>query len=164
MKRKLNKITSVIDSLEDQVIEYLMKIKARRSVSQFHEIRGESEAPSKDAHPQFSRNRAAQSRRVLQLKLWELTFTSVTKPRVIKPPINAEYLLYLLLKRDEREYVIGDLIEDYYEVLNRFNKKWRADLYFYKEVMRSIGPLFWRALLRISTLVWLGRILRRLIS
>src|SRR6266404_582298 len=85
------------------------------------------------------------------------------KPTTPRPPFNAEYLLYLLLRKEEREVLIGDLTEDYGEVNNRFNKR-RADIWFYKQVFGSVWPLLRRALLRIGALVWLGRILRRLIS
>lgn len=83
-----------------------------------------------------------------------------TPPR---PPFNAEYLLYLLLRRDEWEIVIGDLLETYGQILVRFNKR-RANIWFYKQVVGSLFPLLRRALLRIGALVWLGRILRRLVS
>lgn len=82
------------------------------------------------------------------------------KPR---PPFNAEYLLYLLVRADEREFVIGDLIEGYSQVLRRFDKQ-RADIWFYKQVAGSLLPLLRRALLKIGAFVWLGRVLQRLIS
>jgi hypothetical protein len=85
------------------------------------------------------------------------------KPGSSRPPFNAEYVLHLLLKRDEREIVIGDLLECYGQLVLRFNKR-RADIWFYKQVIGSLLPLLRRALLRIGALVWLGRILRRLIS
>ena len=80
-----------------------------------------------------------------------------------RPPFNAEYLLYLLLRKEEREFVIGDLIEGYDQVFQRFDKR-HADIWFYKQVAGSIVPLLRLTLLRIGALVWLGRILRRLIS
>jgi hypothetical protein len=80
-----------------------------------------------------------------------------------RPPFNAEYLLYLFLHRDEREGVIGDLAESYGVVVERFNKR-RADIWFYKQVAGSLFPIFRRYLLKIGTVVWLGRMLRRLIS
>jgi len=83
-----------------------------------------------------------------------------TPPR---PPLNAEYVLYLFLKREERDVMIGDLVESYRKILERFNKR-RADIWFYKQVAGSMFPLLRRTLLRIGALVWLGRMLRRLIS
>jgi hypothetical protein len=80
-----------------------------------------------------------------------------------RPPINPEYILYLLLRRNEREVVIGDLIEGYGQVFQRFDKR-SADIWFYKQVAGSLLPLLRRTLLRLGALVWLGRILRRLVS
>lgn len=81
-----------------------------------------------------------------------------------RPPINAEYLLHLILPRGERDFVIGDLIESYHDVLRRFDKKWRADIWFYKQVIGFLWPLFARAAMKIGACAWLGRVLRRLIS
>ena len=80
-----------------------------------------------------------------------------------RPPLYAEYVLYLVLRRRERDVVIGDLIESYGQILERFNKR-RADFWFYKQVLGSLFPLLRRQILKIGALVWLGRILRRLIS
>ena len=80
-----------------------------------------------------------------------------------RPPFNAEYLLYLFLYKDERDCVIGDLIESYTQVVERFNKR-RADIWFYKQVAGSLWPLFRRAIVKIGGLVWIGRMLQRLIS
>jgi hypothetical protein len=80
-----------------------------------------------------------------------------------EPPINAEYVLYLFLKREERESVIGDLVECYDRLFRRFGKR-RADIWFYKQVGGSFFALLRRAVLRIGALVWLGRILRQFIS
>ena len=85
------------------------------------------------------------------------------KPSRHRPPFNAEYILYLLLGREDRDIVIGDLTETYGKIFQRFNKR-RADIWFYKQVIGSLWPLFRRTMLRIGALVWLGRILRRLIS
>ena len=79
------------------------------------------------------------------------------------PPFNAEYFLYFFLQRDERDVVIGDLVECYGQVFARFGKR-RADNWFYKQVIGSLWPLFKRAVLKIGALVTLGRILRRFIS
>jgi|GEM_PF-3562269 len=80
-----------------------------------------------------------------------------------RPPFNAEYVLYLFLRREERDEVVGDLIESYGHITQRFGKR-RADVWFYKQVAGSMLPLFRRSLLRLGAFVWIGRILRRLIS
>ena len=98
--------------------------------------------------------------------LWLLGFLSSREKSALspaRPPFNAEYLLYLFLGKEEREAVIGDLLEEYSEILERFNKR-RADIWFYKQVGGSLLPLLRRTILRIGAVVWLGRILRRLIS
>jgi hypothetical protein len=88
---------------------------------------------------------------------------STKVPVTARPPFNAEYVLYLLLRKEERDVAIGDLIEEYGTILERFNKR-RADIWFYKQMGGSLLPLLRRALVRIGALVWLGRILRRLVS
>jgi hypothetical protein len=80
-----------------------------------------------------------------------------------RPPFNAEYLLFLFVRREERDVVIGDLLECHHRMIHRFGKR-RADFWFYKQVAGSLWPLFRRAVVRFGTVVWLGRILRRLIS
>lgn len=99
----------------------------------------------------------------LNAKLDAELFDRKEESAIARPPFNAEYVLYLLLRKRERDVVIGDLIESYGQILERFNKR-RADIWFYKQVAGSLWPLLRRALLRIAALVWLGRILRRLIS
>ena len=81
----------------------------------------------------------------------------------LRPPFNAEYTLYFLLPKEDRETLIGDLVECHGQLLLRFGKR-RADIWFYKQVAGSLLPLLRRALFRIVALVWLGRVLRRLIS
>jgi hypothetical protein len=84
-------------------------------------------------------------------------------PSIARPPFNAEYVLYLFLRKEERDMFIGDVIEEYGKILERFTKR-RADIWFYKQVGGSLFPLVRRTLFKIGTFVWLGRILRRLIS
>ena len=80
-----------------------------------------------------------------------------------RPPSGAEYLLFLLLSRKDRDTVIGDLTECYPKVLRRFSKR-RANVWYCKEAASFLFPQLRRALLKIGALVWLGRVLRRLIS
>jgi hypothetical protein len=82
---------------------------------------------------------------------------------IARPPFNGEYLLYFLLPREERDFQIGDLIEDYGRVLERFSKR-RADFWYYKQVFGFVFSSLRRMLVRIGAFVWLGRILRQLIS
>ncbi|HWN08349.1 MAG TPA: hypothetical protein VNO50_03605 [Pyrinomonadaceae bacterium] len=94
---------------------------------------------------------------------WIARFRFAKRDVPSRPPLNAEYILYLFLGKEERDEVIGDLIESYGHVLRRFSKR-HADIWFYKQVVGSVLPLFRRTLLKVGALVWLGRVLRRLIS
>lgn len=80
-----------------------------------------------------------------------------------QPPINAEYILHLLLNRNEQEAVIGDLLELYPKKVERLGEC-RARFWFYAEVIRSIWPLIRRAIARASGLIALGEWIRRYIS
>ena len=82
----------------------------------------------------------------------------VSNPR---PPVFAEYVLYLVLDKEEREVVIGDLVQEYNHITQRFGKR-RADIWFYKQVMWSLWPLLRRTAVRCAGFVWLARLLRRL--
>lgn len=97
------------------------------------------------------------------LRAAAVTITPEDEKSSQRPPLNAEFVLYLLLRKEERDVVIGDLIECYDQILRRFDKR-HADIWFYKQVIGSLFPLIRRALLRIGALVWVGQILRRLIS
>lgn len=88
---------------------------------------------------------------------------STIRGQALRPPVTAEYLLYLFLGKEERDVLIGDLIEEYGKIKQRFTKQ-RADIWYYKQVGGSLFPLARRTLLKMGALVWLGRILRRLIS
>src|SRR5215208_8126888 len=50
-----------------------------------------------------------------------------------RPPKFAEYLLYFFLSKSERVYLIGDLNEEYTQVLAKFGNK-KAKYWFYKQV------------------------------
>jgi hypothetical protein len=80
-----------------------------------------------------------------------------------RPPVNAEYVLHLVLGKEEREVIIGDLVEEYGRIMQRFGQG-HADIWFYKQVILSVWPLLRRAVARVAAFVRLGRLLRRLIS
>lgn len=83
--------------------------------------------------------------------------------KLLRPPLKAEYLLYFFLRKEERGAAIGDLLEEHAMIQQRFSKRY-ADVWFCKQVAASLWPLLRRAVIKIAGLVWLGRILRRLIS
>lgn len=76
------------------------------------------------------------------------------------PPPNAEFLLHLLLRRDERDAVIGDLLEKFAKNRKRFGAR-RAKVWFYSEVLRSLWPLFRRIATKVTGLLALGEWIRR---
>lgn len=80
-----------------------------------------------------------------------------------QPPMNAEFILHLLLRKDEREAVIGDLVERYVQKLERFGER-RARLWFYCEVLRSVWPLLRRTVAKAGGLIAAGEWIRRHIS
>lgn len=78
------------------------------------------------------------------------------------PPFKVEFLC-LLLRDDETDAVIGDLIERYSKLHRRLGKQ-RADLYAYTEVLRSIYPFIKRTLVKTAVMVLLGEWIRKLTS
>lgn len=77
-----------------------------------------------------------------------------------QPPINAEFILHLLLRHDEHDALIGDLIERYGKKCARLGAR-RAKLWFYAEVFWTALPLLKRALVKASGLVAFGEWVRR---
>lgn len=82
---------------------------------------------------------------------------------IVRPPINAEYLLYLLLPKADQDCEIGDLIERYGRLARKFNKR-RANVWYYWQVAGFGFSCLRRVVFKIGGVIWLGRILRRLIS
>jgi hypothetical protein len=73
-----------------------------------------------------------------------------------RAPFHAEYLLHLLLAKQEREALIGDLLEEYKQIVHYFGKRY-ADIWFYKQVAFSIWPFVRRIVTRAAALLWLSR-------
>jgi hypothetical protein len=73
-----------------------------------------------------------------------------------RAPFHAEYVLHLLLAKHEREALIGDLLEEYKQIVHHFGKRY-ADVWFYKQVAFSIWPFVRRFLTRAATFLWLSR-------
>lgn len=77
-----------------------------------------------------------------------------------RPPLDAEFMLHLLLRHDEHDALIGDLIERYGRKFARLGAR-RANLWFYAEVLWTALPLLKRALIKASGLVAFGEWVRR---
>jgi hypothetical protein len=80
------------------------------------------------------------------------------------PPLHAEYLLYLVLSRSEREAVIGDLLEEYrLRVFPRFGPS-KAIIWYWSEVLRSILPFLWCRARVIVKWTFLADLLHRFVA
>ena len=79
-----------------------------------------------------------------------------------QPPVNAEFILHLLLRKDEQDALIGDLLERYSKKCARLGVR-RANLWFYAEIFWTALPLIKRALMS-GGLITLGEWIRRHIS
>jgi hypothetical protein len=88
-----------------------------------------------------------------------------TEPVVLtpQPPLDAEFVLHLLLNKDEQDALIGDLIERYARKCERLGVR-RANLWFYAEVVRTAWPLIKRVIAKAGGLIAVGEWLRRHIS
>jgi hypothetical protein len=85
------------------------------------------------------------------------------RDETVNPPKNAELLLLLIVRSDERDAVVGDLIERYRRSHERLGRK-RADLYAYGEVCRSLVPFIRRLLFGTGLILLLGQWIKKLIS
>ncbi|HMH43746.1 MAG TPA: MerR family transcriptional regulator, partial [Pyrinomonadaceae bacterium] len=84
------------------------------------------------------------SSRLLEVPIREVTIPAKGLPETVPRLPLTEYLLYLLLPRNERDVVIGDLLEVYGLLLERFSKR-HADVWLYKQIVGSIWPFVRRA-------------------
>jgi hypothetical protein len=79
-----------------------------------------------------------------------------------EPPKIAKSLIALFLRRDEREAVIGDLVEKYHRKRRQFGKR-RADRWIYGQLIHSLLPLIMRLTGKIGWLI-LGEWIKKHIS
>lgn len=98
---------------------------------------------------------------VLQQQKRAAEKTSVEKPPA-ETPRAGEFLLYMILPRNEREYLIGDLAEEYSQVRSKFGKG-AADVWYYKQVAGSAWPLIKKAV-RWGVIASAGEWVRRHLS
>jgi hypothetical protein len=91
---------------------------------------------------------------------------TTAEPNNRHPPMFAEYLLYLLLPKKEREPLLGDLEEEYHDIYRRFGCQ-HARFWYCWQVGASLWPLVTRAvkkLIKWGVLGWVGDLLRRVIT
>lgn len=58
------------------------------------------------------------------------------------PPVKAEYLFYFFLEAKTCDALVGDLEERYKLILKKFGK-FKADLWYWSQAIRSTGPIAW---------------------
>jgi hypothetical protein len=80
----------------------------------------------------------------------------------VHPPKFAQYLLYLFMKKKERDGLLGDLQQEYVEVLANFGH-WRAKVWYYKQVFSSLRPLIARGIVKLTAIAALVKLLRRVV-
>ncbi len=114
-------------------------------------VRVEAKAPTVRISQNQSNNSSVDDetskkvRSILGLLFIGLLVTVLSKNRdeTTEPPTNAVRLLSLFLRGDEREAVIGDLVEKYRKKYHRLGKD-KADRWIYGQVIWSIFPLLIR--------------------
>ena len=81
------------------------------------------------------RSAALLHRQAETLENWE-------RCRKVKPPVNAEYLFYLLMTRQNCDALVGDLEERYKLIHKRFGRR-RANFWYWTQTLMSLGPIVW---------------------
>ncbi|HEY0738868.1 MAG TPA: permease prefix domain 2-containing transporter [Herpetosiphonaceae bacterium] len=82
-----------------------------------------------------------------------------------RPPKFAEYLLRFVPKQ-KREYVLGDLEEEYREIYDRNGKK-HANVWYWWQVVRSFWPYIISTIKKVvgwGIVGWVGDWIRRLVQ
>jgi hypothetical protein len=93
--------------------------------------------------------------------IFALTSKTQAKTQRVGAPKFGQYLLYLFLSKKDREYLIGDLDEEYLEVRAKFGPR-LADIWYYKQVATSAWPMIRKAV-RWGLLSTIGMWIRRFI-
>ncbi len=76
----------------------------------------------------------------------------ITSKEEAGAPKFGELILYKFTSKDDRESLIGDLTEEYLEILSKSGRR-VADFWYYKQVLSSIWPLTKKAIRRGVSLV-----------
>lgn len=78
-----------------------------------------------------------------------------------EPPKHGERVLLMLLSKDERENMIGDLAEEFAKIADKHGARF-AKVWYWRQVVESTWPLLKRAL-RWGLLAYAWDLIRRLI-
>lgn len=74
----------------------------------------------------------------------------------IHPPTRAEKFLYLVLPKNLREYVPGDLEEEFAQIARKFDLRF-AKKWYWKQVISSALAVLVRQLTKLAGIAWLGK-------
>lgn len=87
-----------------------------------------------------------------------ITVSTIHSEKLI-PPNRAEQLLLLILSKPEREYLVGDLAEEFAEIGAKHGARY-AKLWYYKQVAASAWPMVRKAV-KWGVWAWVGEWIRR---
>jgi hypothetical protein len=83
----------------------------------------------------------------------------LASPRIIPPPQLGERILLLILTKEERVNIPGDLEEEYRGIAAKHGARY-ARLWYYKQVVASAWPMMRKAV-RLGLLAWIEEFIRR---
>jgi hypothetical protein len=96
-----------------------------------------------------------------KLELFVQEFNDPHLERLVPPPFG-ERLLLLILTKEERVNIPGDLAEECKEIAAKHGERY-ARIWYYKQVAASAWPIIYKAI-RWGGLAWAGDWIRRHIS
>jgi hypothetical protein len=85
------------------------------------------------------------------------------KRESIGPPHGAEFLLYVMLPKSQRESLPGDLEEEFHLVERKFGPQ-HARIWYWSEVARSVGPILLRFVRRVLGLTALWQVVSKVLQ
>jgi hypothetical protein len=85
---------------------------------------------------------------------------AVISSNLATPPKLGERILLLILSKDERVNIPGDLAEEYAEIAEKHGERF-ANIWYWKQVTASAWPLIWKAL-RWAIWAYVGAWMRRM--
>lgn len=79
------------------------------------------------------------------------------RAKMVRPPRKAEKLLYMLLPKELRNALTGDLEEEFRTlIVPRFGISY-AHKWYWAQVLQSLAPLWGRRIVKLVGLGWLGK-------
>ncbi len=92
----------------------------------------------------------------------QLPVTMFVKQPRIKPTFNAERLFRFFLDKNNYDAIVGDL-EECYACVHRKCGKRPADLWYWSQAIRSVGPIIWATVKKRLGLAALVELYRRIL-